>query len=302
MNEERARTSQDLLLRTMEENLAMIEFGPDRKVRWVNPLFAEAMSYRQEEMIGLAHAELCNEQFTGSTDYHRFWRDLLEGKSFQDKIARIDKSGNLVWLEATYMPMRDPETGRIAGILKVATDISERQQSIDQMIAELQGMSENLNEKAETGIDRSQSLMSGVDMLASNARNSAEMLDELRDQTAAISGIVETIRGIASQTNLLALNAAIEAARAGEHGRGFSVVAQEVRKLSGSVDKSIIEIRDSADAITKGIKDITTGMASVTENAEDSQKRIQLAMEEFTNLLAAAEELEAQSQSLAEIV
>ena len=92
------------------------------------------------------------------------------------------------------------------------------------------------------------------------------LLDEMRrlaDHAVGLKRMAQEVAEIAKQTNLLALNATIEAARAGEHGRGFAVVADEVRKLSGRSG-------GTGNAMALMVDEICTSVASSVALAETS--------------------------------
>jgi methyl-accepting chemotaxis protein len=79
-------------------------------------------------------------------------------------------------------------------------------------------------------------------------------MDEIREVTNNIAGIVDLINDISEQTNLLALNASIEAARAGDAGRGFAVVAEEISKLADKTKDSVKNIKKLVDQSNSVVK------------------------------------------------
>jgi len=89
-----------------------------------------------------------------------------------------------------------------------------------------------------------------------------ESIKSLFEKSGEIEKIVDFINRIATQTNLLAMNASIEAARAGEHGRTFTVVADEVKKLSNQTSNSASNIKALVDIIQA---EITVAKNSIDE-------------------------------------
>lgn len=128
---------------------------------------------------------------------------------------------------------------------------------LDQMFVSLIQDSNVMAENAENAMNVSRSGSEAISKLKEKSevsktsnQNVASAIKALDEKANSISSIIVTITSIAEQTNLLALNASIEAARAGEAGRGFSVVADEIRKLAESSSTAASQIQ----AIVLGIQ------------------------------------------------
>jgi len=136
-------------------------------------------------------------------------------------------------------------------------------------------------------------------VLHSMVENLAGDTGSLGHKIEDISKFVQLIGDIAEQTNLLALNAAIEAARAGEHGRGFSVVAQEVRKLADRSNQAAKDVEKIIQEITEQSRDVIYSMGEGLNEVKTGHQLIDETGEKFHYIKTLVDSLVEQSRAVA---
>ena len=112
------------ILSAIERSTAFIEFSTDGVIKRLNEPFLKSMRYSEGELEGQHHRIFVKPEYSVTTEYKQFWRDLANGITVSGRVERVAKDGSIVWLEATYNPIINDE-GEITGVIKFATDVTE---------------------------------------------------------------------------------------------------------------------------------------------------------------------------------
>jgi methyl-accepting chemotaxis protein len=111
------------ILGAIDQSYAYIEFDLGGHVLHANANFLKTLGYTIDEIKGKHHRTFCDSALVNSPDYSQFWRDLNAGNPQNDVFKRITKTGQEIWIQAVYAPVKD-EMGRVAKIVKIATDVT----------------------------------------------------------------------------------------------------------------------------------------------------------------------------------
>jgi PAS domain S-box-containing protein len=204
------------------------------------------------------------------------------------------------------------------GSQRQADEITNTSSAVEEMAASMNQVSRNAEasaeaarralETAEHGDKSVRDTSEAMSRIDSAVLQTSEKMRLLGARSSEISEIIDLINDIAAQTNLLALNAAIEAAHAGEAGLGFSVVAEEIRKLAersaratkdvANLIKSIQnETSEALSAMEVGMKEVKGG-SSLASQASRALQDISVAVRQSSELI---EEISAASDEQARV-
>ena len=103
---------------------ALIEFKPDGTIITANENFLGAVGYSLEEIAGKHHSMFVDTDYAKSSEYTAFWASLARGEFQAGEFKRFGKSGNEIWIQASYNPVFN-RAGKTVKVIKSATDITE---------------------------------------------------------------------------------------------------------------------------------------------------------------------------------
>ncbi len=164
-----------------------------------------------------------------------------------------------------------------------AASLGESTATIGSMLESLKATAQRSGEgKKELG-----NLSQGIKLCESDMETSLNSIQKAVSHAGTIHEMVASINKIAAQTNLLSMNAAIEAAHAGDSGRGFSVVAEEIRRLSEQASASARSIGKTLKELQQGITESSRLSHEVGLSFSDILKRIGLTTEKLDTIFQA---------------
>ena len=173
---------------------------------------------------------------------------------------------------------------------QVASSTNEMASTVEEVAKNAAAAAEaatSANTEAMKGKDIVVSSTHNIDSLASQVKETADIIGHLEDDSNAIGSILDVIKDIAEQTNLLALNAAIEAARAGEMGRGFAVVADEVRNLAQRTQVSTQEIQEMIEKLQSRAQNAARAMETGQNQAQNTVEQAHQAADALSRIAEA---------------
>ncbi len=112
--------------RQIVDSVPYIEFTPNGEIIKANSLLLDAVGYSGAEVEGKHHRVLCEPGYAKSEEYRAFWAQLAQGIAHEGTFERRRRDGSVLWLEATYFPIKN-DAGQVTRVVKIAADVTAKE-------------------------------------------------------------------------------------------------------------------------------------------------------------------------------
>ncbi len=214
-------------IQAISRSQATIEFTVSGEIITANENFLAVMGYSLEEIRGKHHSLFIEPTFRGTPEYAEFWKALARGEFQVSEYKRIGKGGREVWIQGSYNPILD-ENGRVAKVVKFATDVTLRVQSVAALGVALSALA---NGDLEARIDRP--LTPELDQLRTDLNGALQTLQGTMQRVTQTSGTIKSgTEEISASTDDLSKRTEQQAASLEETAAALDEITATVRKTA----------------------------------------------------------------------
>ena len=224
----------------------------------------------------------------------------------RSNVSEIDSLYKFLVLEASTLSNESATVRNVSNQIATSAtrmqgSIQEQNASITETSAALTEISANISNiniianKRRAGMNE---IVNALDAQMALIRDIVDKVEKVQQSSDGIAAFVNTVDSIASQTGLLAMNASIEAAHAGTLGKGFSVIAQEIRKLSEETTKNAALISETLKVNTEVVSSTTASVATFAEHTKKSADEIKTTVHAIEEILAGISEMDTGTQEI----
>ncbi len=187
---------------------------------------------------------------------------LNASSAIQEMVTSIAQITRNTLHQKTIVDETNAKILRINGnIEKISGNIIEQSNFVEETANAMTEMASSINSVAELTINANNlanSLVNIANTGVMSVEKAIDAIEKIEETSNHVREIVDIMTDISSKTSLLAMNASIEAAHAGEYGKGFTVVANEIKKLSEESDEQanqiILYIKDMNERVKNGVE------------------------------------------------
>ena len=310
-----ARLQGESVKAAVDTGWAFIEFDPDGIIVSVNRNFLSVLGYSEEkEVVGQHHQIFCEEEYARSGAYKKFWSDLAAGQIQSGEFKRQTRTGEEVWINASYTPIKD-FNGNVVKVIKIATDISALKTPILQVrdiIASMaqgdltrqfdmtaEGYVQEMGDALNVAIENLNALLGSIgknaDLVADSSSGVLEKSEGAKNNTAEVaSAIAQMAKGAQDQ--------ALKTDESSKLVEQVKASSSDMEEKANSIYRTAEKGQQRCENGLKTIKNLISNMGGINDSATVTSESISILTqraEEIGRTLKVITDIAAQTNLLA---
>ncbi|PTW55056.1 methyl-accepting chemotaxis sensory transducer with Pas/Pac sensor [Breoghania corrubedonensis] len=281
-------------LEAINKAQAVIEFALDGTVLNANQNFLATLGYSLEELKGKHHSVFVEPAYRHSPEYRQFWEKLGHGIYDSGRYKRISKTGDEIWIQASYNPILDAD-GRPFKVVKFATDITEEVR---------------LSQMLENAVSSCQSAVAAAKSNDLRKRIPLEgMTGEVADMCEGINGLLDTMSNLVAFiiTSSRSVNEGAEEITTGTNdlSQRTEQQASNLEETAASMEEIAATTKQNADnaqqanQLAINARGVATDGGAVVTRAVDAMSQIETSSQKISDIIGVIDEIAFQTNLLA---